>query len=218
MLSATYTRALTAVGATPLLLPSVAPDHASQAVDRVDALLITGGGDIDPSCYGQDNTSSTDIDAARDAWELALARAARDRGIPLLGICRGCQILNVSLGGTLRQEVWGTDDHRHLWNDDRTRLADGDHDVDLSGTLADIYGKDARRVNSFHHQAIGVLGEGLAVVATARDGSIEAVESTTGWRALAVQWHPERLDLSDEGPLFGWIAGVASDRPDRFRP
>ncbi len=212
MLSTTYTAALIAAGATPVLLPSVDAEHADAVVARVEAVVITGGSDIDPARYGHDNSGSTEIDPVRDAWELALVDSARRQGVPVLGVCRGCQILNVALGGTLRQEVWGTDDHRHLWNADRTRLADGQHDVSLTGLLGDIYGTELRRVNSFHHQAIDLLGHGLEVVATAPDGTIEAVASTSAWPALAVQWHPERLDLADEGPLFRWITEAATSR------
>jgi putative glutamine amidotransferase len=192
-----------------MLLPSIDPAFADLAVSRIDGLVISGGGDIDPARYGQANTESSEIDAVRDAWELALVGAARRRNIPLLGICRGLQILNVGMGGTLRQHVWGSDDHIHLWNEDRTHLASGHHDVALGGILREVYGKDRRRVNSLHHQAIDSLGEELEVVATASDGVVEAVASIGEWPALAVQWHPERLDLADEQPLFGWITDQA---------
>jgi putative glutamine amidotransferase len=215
LLSSTYTAALVAVGATPVLLPSIDPARADLAVSRIDGLVITGGGDIDPARYGADNTDSTDIDPVRDAWEISLLDAARRRGLPMLGICRGCQILNVGLGGTLRQHVWGTDTHPHLWNEDRTHLATGHHDVALDGALREVYGKDARRVNSLHHQSIDSLAAGLEVVATSPDGRIEAVATTGRWQALGVQWHPERLELSDEAPLFRWITERASGRPRR---
>lgn len=123
----------------------------------------------------------------------------------MLGVCRGLQVLNVALGGTLHQHVWDSDEHTHLWNADRTHLATGHHDVALNGTLREIYGKDARRVNSLHHQSIDRIGRGLEVAATAPDGRIEAAASTEPWPAIGVQWHPERLDLADEQPLFRWI-------------
>lgn len=210
LLSATYTAALTAAGATPVILPSVEPALADLAVSRVDGLIISGGGDIDPARYAADNTDSTDLDPIRDAWEFALVEAARRRDIPLLGICRGLQVLNVALGGSLRQHVWGSADHAPLWNQDRTQLATGHHDVALGGPLRELYGKDSRRVNSLHHQGVARLGDELEVVATAGDGGVEAVVSTGRWTALAVQWHPERLDLADEQPLFRWITERAS--------
>ncbi|MEX2654461.1 MAG: gamma-glutamyl-gamma-aminobutyrate hydrolase family protein [Acidimicrobiia bacterium] len=208
MLSATYTTALLAAGAIPVLLPSIDPDHAPAVISRIDGLVITGGGDIDPSRYGAENTDSTDIDPIRDAWELALVTEARRQGVPMLGICRGSQILNVALGGTLHQHVWGSVDHPHLWNEDRTQLANGHHDVTLDGKLREIYGKDARRVNSLHHQSLDRIGSDLEVMATAPDGRTEAVATTGRWPAVAVQWHPERLDLADEQPLFRWIVSA----------
>lgn len=210
MLSATYTTALVAAGATPVLLPSIDPEHAADVISRLDGVVISGGGDVDPVRYGHENTASADIDPVRDAWELALVDAARRADLPLLGICRGVQVLNVACGGTLVQHVWGTEEHPHLWNDDRSHLATGHHDVSLTGVLAEIYGKDARRVNSLHHQAIDRVGEGLEVAATAADGRIEAVSTAAGWPALGVQWHPERLDLGDERPLFEWLTRQAS--------
>lgn len=208
LLSSSYTIALTTAGATPLMLPSIDPAFADLAVSRIDGLVISGGGDIDPARYGQTNTDSSEIDPIRDAWELALVEAATRRNIPVLGICRGLQILNVGLGGTLRQHVWGSQDHVHLWNEDRTHLASGYHDVALEGVLRELYGKDRRRVNSLHHQAIDELGAGLKVVATAPDGVVEAIASVGDWPALAVQWHPERQ--LDEEPLFGWITEQAA--------
>lgn len=205
MLSATYTAALVAVGATPVLLPSVTPDHAAAVVARMDGILISGGGDVDPARYGAENVASTDIDPIRDAWELALVEAARAAGKPLLGICRGAQVLNVAFGGTLEQHVWGSEDHPDLWNAERTFLRLGSHDVTLAGTLREIYGKDRRQVNSYHHQSVDQVGEGLVVIASADDGRPEGLASLGEWPALAVQWHPERLDLADEQPLFRWL-------------
>lgn len=208
MLSSTYTTALVAAGATPVLLPSIGPEHAERVVSAIDGLVISGGGDIDPGRYGAENTRSSEVDTERDAWELALVSAARRRGVPLLGICRGCQLLNVAFGGTLHQHVWDSEAHPDLWNEDRTMLVTGHHDVALTGILTKIYGEDARRVNGLHHQAIDRLGDGLEVVATAPDGGIEAVATTDSWTALAVQWHPERL--ADEQALFGWITEQAA--------
>lgn len=208
MLSATYTTALVAAGATPVLLPSIDPEHAAGVVDRMDAILVSGGGDIDPAVYGADNQASSEIDPVRDRWELALVEATRAAGKPLLGICRGAQILNVAFGGTLEQHVWDSEAHPDLWNENRTFLRLGTHDVALTGILREIYGKDRRRVNSYHHQSVDRVGDGLEVIARADDGRPEALTSTDDWPALAVQWHPERLDLDDEQPLFGWLVDV----------
>ena len=209
MLSSTYTDALVAAGATPILLPSVGLEHVEVVIAALDGLVISGGGDIDPARYGAINTESAEIDSRRDAWELALVRAARLTGTPLLGVCRGCQVLNVALGGTLNQHVWGSGPHPDLWNEDRTKLANGEHGVELSGVLADIYGTDRRAVNSLHHQSIDRLGDGLDIVATAPDGHVEGVVASDGWPALAVQWHPERL--ATDAPIFTWITARAAE-------
>ena len=210
MLSSTFTDSLIAAGATPVLLPSVDVEHAEAVIAAIDGLVVTGGGDMDPASYGAANSDSSEIDIARDRWELALVAAARSRGVPLLGVCRGCQVLNVACGGTLRQHVWGTPAHPHLLDDSGTQLETGYHDIVMAGLLVDIYASDTRRVNSLHHQAIDVVGAGLEVVATAPDGGIEAVAATGPWMALGVQWHPERPDLTDEQPLFRWITEHAA--------
>ncbi|MEX1004859.1 MAG: gamma-glutamyl-gamma-aminobutyrate hydrolase family protein [Acidimicrobiia bacterium] len=209
MLSSTYTNVLVAAGATPVLLPSVDVNHADTVMSTIDGLVITGGGDMDPSAYGSDNTDSSEIDTTRDRWELALVAAARRHGVPLLGVCRGCQVLNVAFGGTLRQHVWGTPAHPHLLDPSGTQLETGYHDIAMEGLLVEIYDQHTRRVNSLHHQAIDIVGDGLDVVATASDGGIEAVVATGPWAALGVQWHPERPDLTDEQPLFRWITEQA---------
>jgi putative glutamine amidotransferase len=216
MLSSTYTDSLVAAGATPILLPSIELDHIEEVIAAIDGLVITGGGDIDPSRYGAVNTDSAEIDGRRDAWELALVHAARLGGTPLLGICRGCQVLNVAMGGTLHQHLWGSESHPDLWNEDRTKLANGEHDVELSGVLADIYAGDTRTVNSLHHQSIDRLGDCLEVLATAPDGHVEGIGATDGWHALAVQWHPERL--ATDATLFTWITQRAAEYQARIAP
>jgi len=119
-------------------------------------------------------------------------------------------MLAVESGGSLRQHVWGSDTHPDLWNHDRTRRATGHHDVVLSGILVGIYGTDRRTVASLHHQAVAAVGEGLEVVATAPDGTIEALAGTGEWPVLAVQWHPERVPFTEEGVLFEWLVRVAA--------
>lgn len=210
MLSSTYTDVLVAAGATPVLLPSIDPRQVDTVLAAVDGLVITGGGDMDPATYGAVNTGSSEVNSTRDRWELALVAAARRQRIPLLGICRGCQVLNVALGGTLRQHVWGSKTHPQLFDASGTRLETGYHDIAMEGLLAEIYAKDSRRVNSLHHQAIDKVGDDLVVVATTSEGEIEAVVANGQWPALGVQWHPERPDLTDEQPLFRWITNQAA--------
>lgn len=211
-IAAGYVAGITDAGGIPVVLPAIEPSFAADAISRIDALLVSGGADIDPARYGSENTRSVDIDAGRDAWELALTAEAKRTRIPFLGVCRGHQILNVACGGNLDQHVWGRPDHPPLWNPDKTRLTTWMHEVSFgSGSLvADIYGKDRRMVNSLHHQAVDAVGQDLAVTGTAGDGTVEVLESTNGWWALGVQWHPERLDLADERPLFEALVHAAS--------
>ena len=212
LLSRTYTDAILESGGIPIVLPAAPVSAVATVLDRIDGLLITGGGDIDPVRYGRENERSSEIDGRRDVWELALVAGARRRGLPTLGICRGCQSVNVVAGGTLHQHVWGTEHHRHLMNEERTRLATDHHDVELSGLLKEIYGTGRRRVNTLHHQSIADLGPGLSVAATAPDGIIEGVAGEDGWPVVAVQWHPERMDPADERPLFDWLISMSGGR------
>jgi len=182
-----------ACGAVPILLPP--EGEAMLAIlDRVDGILFSGSpSNVAPMRYGADFDATPDAhDPDRDATTLPLIRAAIARGIPLLGICRGMQELNVAMGGTLFQEVHnvpGRMDHRAGEGEQRFALK---HEVNLSGSLARIAGAEKIQVNSLHGQAIDQLAEGLAVEAIAPDGTIEAVrvEGAEGF-ALAVQWHPE---------------------------
>ena len=148
-----------------------------------DALLLPGGGDIHPHFYGQELDGATDIDETRDEYELALFHHFFDAGLPVFGVCRGAQLVNVALGGTLRQHING---HSQIDGADRIHAVCAD-DAMLRGLYS-------RRfvANSAHHQAIDRLGEGLCVIARAEDGTIEAVRHET-LPVLAVQWHPERL-------------------------
>lgn len=191
-----YTDALVAAGMTPFVLPPVAPRAAIDALDGVDALLLTGGEDIDPKHFAQPPHEKTGVPhVARDTCELALARAARDRRTPTFAICRGAQVMNVALGGTLVQDIGslGSTDINH---DQSARRTERVHavSVDEGSLLSRIVGAAEISVNSSHHQSVDHVASGLRVTATARDGIIEAVESTDpGWWMLAVQWHPEEL-------------------------
>jgi putative glutamine amidotransferase len=208
-----YVDAVTAAGGVPVVLPSIDPSFAADAVARLDGVIISGGNDIDPARYGAGIDGSVDLDPRRDAWEFALTHAARELDVPLLGICRGAQVLNVAHGGSMVQHIWDSrDDHPGLWDPETRKLTTWMHEVEFlpDSRLASIYGKDRRIVNSLHHQALDRIGDGLRVVATATDGTVEAIEANGGWDALGVQWHPERLDLADERPLFEAFVQLAS--------
>lgn len=187
-------------GAIALLL---VPDDAliadpDEALDLVDGLMLAGGADVDPACYDAGRHALTvDPDPRRDAFEIALTRGALGRGLPLLGICRGLQILNVARGGTLHQDLpqlLGHDDHRRV-----PGSFDGcEHHVRLvPGSLAArAAGEEWHATKSHHHQGVDRVGEGLVVTGRADDGLVEAVEDPTSRFALGVQWHPEADERS----------------------
>ena len=166
--------------------------------DGCDALLLPGGGDVHPRFYGQELGGATEIDEARDEYELALFHRFYDAGRPVLGICRGAQLVNVALGGTLRQHING---HSQVDGADRIHAVCAD-----DAMLRRLY--SGRFVaNSAHHQAIDRPGEGLCVIARAEDGTIEAVRHETQ-PVLAVQWHPERLGGSGLALFRAFLNGL----------
>lgn len=187
-----YADALVGTGLLPTLAPTLPAELAPALLDGVDGLVLAGGVDIDPALFGQLPSPSLGVvDAGRDAFELALYGAARDRGLPVLGICRGIQLVAVAAGGTLHQhlpDVPGT--HQHEQGD---RGGDPLHPVRLSAdsVLLDLVGTDGLTVNSHHHQAVDAAPVGFRVTARADDGVIEALEADAGSFVLAVQWHPE---------------------------
>jgi putative glutamine amidotransferase len=187
VVSAAYVKAVRKAGGVPVLLPVVEPDDAGGLLERIDALLMTGGGDVDPANYGEDPDALTArVDAERDVHDIALVRAAVERDVPTLAICRGSQILNVALGGALVQHI----DHHF----DLERYNESVHEIEIesSSALAKIVGGTGLGVNTLHHQAVRDVPSGARVVARAADGTVEALE-TDGGRALGVQWHPELL-------------------------
>jgi putative glutamine amidotransferase len=208
-----YTDAVVGAGAFPFVLPVLDGADAEEVLSSLDGLLLTGGGDVAASCYGEDPVPEAyGVDVARDAWELALVAAARAAGLPILGLCRGVQVLNVAAGGTLIQHLpVGTDaSHKQYERDGETVHA---VEVDPGSLLAAITGQRAFGVNTLHHQAVADVGSGLRPVAWAPDGVIEAVESDAERPLLGVQWHPELIThLSPHGRLFAWLAQAAADR------
>ncbi|MFB6563680.1 gamma-glutamyl-gamma-aminobutyrate hydrolase family protein [Streptomyces sp. NPDC056400] len=181
-----YYELVQAAGGAAVLLPPDEPGSAAEVLSRVDGLVVAGGPDLDPVHYGAARDSRTGAPATvRDHWELALIAAALDADLPLLGICRGMQALNVALGGTLIQHVDG-----HF----ETPGAMSSHQVrPVPGTrYAELVPEEAQ-VPTYHHQAVDRLGRGLVVSAHAVDGTVEAIEVPDPERwVLGVQWHPER--------------------------
>lgn len=172
-------------GLAALLPPDGAPGTAAAVVARLDGLVIAGGPDVEPVRYGAEpgpHTGPPNLE--RDAWEVALIKAAMDRGLPLLGICRGMQLLNVVCGGTLNQHLDGHVGPPGVFTEHAVRPVPG---TELARVLpAEV------SVPTYHHQAVDKLGAGLVAGAYAEDGTVEAVEApdAAGW-TLAVQWHPE---------------------------
>jgi putative glutamine amidotransferase len=203
-----YLRAITiGLGGIPLIVPSLADAIDIDALlERIDGILLTGSRtNVHPERYGAvADPASEPYDHDRDAMTLPLIKAALQRGVPLLAICRGMQELNVALGGTLHsevQEIAGRHDHRapkSEHQDERFAIRQDVH-LEAGGILAGVVGSSTLRVNSLHRQAIDRLGEGLVVEATAPDGTIEAVRVVDAPAfAVGVQWHPEYWVRSDE--------------------
>jgi putative glutamine amidotransferase len=192
-----YVASVQRTGAIAVLLP-IDTRAPAELLERIDALLLIGGADIDPSMYGagRDPTTETTY-PERDRFETALLRGAVERGIPVLGICRGVHVINVAFGGTLLQDLIGQDgDHPH-----RRSLGSfegAEHDVVLEpGSLAaEAAGENRHVVRCHHHQAIETVGDGLVVSGRAADGVAEAIEAQDGRWLLGVQWHPEADERS----------------------
>ena len=201
-LNAAYIEAIEAAGLIPLIsAPLRDPGLADELLDRVDGLVLTGGEDVDPGRYGARRHPATQpAHNARDVWELSLVEGARRRSMPTLAICRGMQVLNVALGGTLVQDLpserpGSTDHAQSTARDARVH----ETMVDRDSRLATALGATAISVNSSHHQALDRVAGGLRAVARSDDGVIEGVETTgTDWWVLGAQWHPEELVATAE--------------------
>jgi putative glutamine amidotransferase len=187
-LNMSYVAAVARAGGIPVPVPPSGADVVA-LVAGLDGLILTGGGDLDPACYGEEPAAEVyGVDPERDRLEFAALAAAEQADVPVLAICRGLQLVNVSRGGSLIQHV---DDEALHWQ--TTPAHEGAHAVDIhpGSRLASFVGPEQLMVNSYHHQAIGRLGDGLVVVADA-GGLVEAFETTDGL-VLGVQWHPEQM-------------------------
>jgi putative glutamine amidotransferase len=194
-----YVEGVAGAGGAPVVLPPVGEESAAQAlIHSLDGLLLSGGSDLDPSYYGEEPVPELGVTLPeRDAFEMALVGLALRRGMPVFGICRGMQVLNVALGGTLYQDLpsqWEQDPLKHRQDTPKWQPT---HEVRVSegSYIAEVMGRESVKVNSYHHQGIRDLAEGLVVTGRSSDGVIEAVEAedlSERW-LLGVQWHAEAM-------------------------
>jgi len=204
-----YLDAIRAGGGTPVVIPPGPPDHIMGLAARLDGLVLSGGGDIDPTLYDADPIDQIyGVEEARDTTEMALVDAALSMNLPTLAICRGMQVVNVALGGTLIQDIatalpaalahWAPDTQFDLHQPVQ---------VEPGTELAGILGETDVKVNSIHHQAVDRPGDGLTPIAWANDGVVEGLQYEGGWDLLAVQWHPERI-FADDVPSLNLFSGL----------
>ena len=213
----TYLQALLRAGAAPILIPHITDHHLLRAIyDRMDGLLLPGGEDVAPARYGEvphEKCGTPSLE--RDETELTLVRWAVEEAKPLLAICRGIQVLNVALEGSLYQDIQTQipGAARHDWSPGYPRTLRSHGVVCTEGSrLASIVGSPSLEVNSLHHQALKALAPGLEITARAPDGVVEAVELPGHPFALGVQWHPEELAAEDSQSQALFAALVEASR------
>src|SRR3954464_7979389 len=212
-LGVSYLDAVAQAGGIPVILAPLPARRLEAIIDRLDGVCLSGGPDIEPGCYGSDaHPELGPTEPEVDLFELGLVRAARRRGLPILAICRGMQVLNVARGGTLVQHL--PDLSEEITHRQAIPASDPSPGVAVAADsrLARIAGSDRIEVNSFHHQAIDRLGTGLEPVAWADDGVIEAVEARGHTFMLGVQWHAECLtERPEQARLFMSLVDAAED-------
>ena len=214
-----YYRSVLEAGGVPLLIPPYSEREALlETLSHIDALLLTGGADIDPRYMGEEPDYSLlhTINPARDGQELLLAQLADARSLPILGICRGVQVIAAAFGGSVHQDIYAALGPQ-LLNHDQEPVERGvaTHDVAFAADsrLGAIFDRERLSVNTFHHQAVSRVPAGFEVVATSPDGVIEGIEATDGRSIIGVQWHPESFIMNGDGsmmPLFRWLVDEAA--------
>jgi len=213
-----YARAVEEAGGIPVVVPPLAPGAIGPLVSQLAGICLSGGPDLDPAAYEAEPAPELGVvEPALDAFELAVASTADRLGLPILGICRGCQALNIARGGTLHQHLPAITDgsvtHRQTESGHETT-----HTVRIEhgSQLAGIVGDGELDVNSFHHQAVDRLGRGLRAVAWAPDGVIEGIEDAGPALYLGVQWHVETLvERPRHAALFDALVAAAADQTAR---
>ncbi len=215
-LAQAYYMSVLEAGGTPVVIPSYDDDKALVSLlDTLDGIVLSGGADIDPDYLGEEPLDCISINPRRDRQELTLVRLAVERQIPVLGICRGIQVLTAALGGKLYQDIKIQHDRPSIEHSQTIARGLPSHEVKLEkdSLLYGFFGKETLAVNSFHHQAVKEVPAGFRVTASAPDGIIEGMESTTFRPILGVQWHPECFLLENDRtmlPIFEWLVEQAS--------
>ena len=215
-----YIGFIESAGGSPVILPVVEDEETvSRIIDSLDGVLITGGVDIEPDLYGEPNTYSMDVDTWRDGSEIKLVNEARRRQVPIMGICRGIQLLCIAFGGSLYQDIYSSIEgvmlHTRSMSSLETHNQSGPetyHNTRLTGKsfLTEIFDGDVIRVNSSHHQSLRDPGDGLTVVSRADDSVVEAVQCFNDRCTIGVQWHPERMDDDEkQRELARWFVSQA---------
>lgn len=221
-LNEAYVHAVRDAGLTPLIVPPLSPQDLEPIVAVARGIVLTGGEDVDPTEYGAITAGSHEPHRDRDKFELALARLAHERNLPTLAICRGIQLVNVALGGTLIQDI-PTECPSTIEHDKWEQRALRVHDVyvEAGSKLANAVGATKIVVNSSHHQAIAKVADGLAVTARSPDGIIEGAEwQGDFWWMVGVQWHPEELTADseewDRGLFRAFAKQVQAHQPPEY--
>lgn len=194
--------AIEEAGGIPILLPFLQDnDSIDELVDRLDGLYLTGGGDIDPICFNEEpHKALGTVQPHRDAFELTITKKMLEKNKPVLGVCKGAQIINVASGGDIFQDIYSQIDQELLQHNQKRNKEYPSHTVEVvaGSLLHKLIGGKKIRVNSFHHQAIRKVGENFIITARASDGIVEAIESKAHRFALGVQWHPEHLAVGGD--------------------
>ncbi|MDD3431632.1 MAG: membrane dipeptidase [Bacteroidales bacterium] len=216
LMAKAYFEALAKAGGSPLIVPPFkGKEQIESLLDRLDAIIFTGGGDFDPALLGEEpHVALGSYNSVRDEFELLLLKLALDKQLPILGICRGIQLINLGMGGSLYQDIYSQHRRQCINHSQSTERSETSHYVELmpDTLLHSLFVKDKLAVNSFHHQGIKELAEGLKVSALSSDGIIEAVESNIDKAILGLQWHPECLVSDNKDsmlPVFSWLVKEA---------